>query len=363
MGAKGATVEFRSVTKRYGNAIALERFSLQIAEGEFVTLLGPSGSGKTTALNILAGFTDATEGEVEIGGRTVTNLPPEKRNLGMVFQNFSLFPHLTVFENVAFPLRLRKYPKTSVHRTVMESLETVHLTEYAARMPRTLSGGQQQRVAIARSIAFRPPVLLMDESLSALDLKLREALQAEIKRLHREIGCTILFVTHDQGEALALSDRVAVMRNGSILQVDTPQAIYDCPAHRFVAEFIGDTNILPVQKSRAGTSVIAGMEGSLTGVGCGHISLRPERIRRVAENEDLSRLIVAEGHVTQVRFRGASVYCDVLLPSGHTIEFHESRGEGRPIPAIGDLISIGFHPDDVVMFGTENQADQASTKI
>ena len=199
-----AGLNFRQITKRYGSVVALDQFSLDVAPGEFMTFLGPSGSGKTTALNILAGFAAATEGDVLIGDRSVVDLPPEKRNVGMVFQSYSLFPHLTVFENVAFPLRLRGASRDTIANKVGAVLDMVRLADFGGRMPNELSGGQRQRVAFARAVVFDPPVLLMDEPLGALDLKLREQMQLEIKRFHAEIGCTIIFVTHDQGETLPM---------------------------------------------------------------------------------------------------------------------------------------------------------------
>ena len=240
---QGSPVRFQNVTKSFGDTVALRDFNLDIDPGEFVTLLGASGSGKSTALNILAGFSDASSGEVSIDGRALTGVAPEHRNVGMVFQNFALFPHKTVAENVAFPLRMRRVPSAEVDRRVKASLEMVRLDALAGRKPAALSGGQRQRVALARAVVFEPPVLLMDECLSALDLKLREELQEEIRRIHREIGTTVLFVTHDQTEALTMSDRVAILEGGRIVQIDTPEALYDHPRTRFVADFIGQSNM------------------------------------------------------------------------------------------------------------------------
>jgi putative spermidine/putrescine transport system ATP-binding protein len=345
---KGAAVSFRGVTKRFGDLVALDRFALEIAAGEFVTLLGPSGSGKTTALNILAGFLDMTEGELLIDGKSVANLPPERRNLGMVFQNFSLFPHLSVFDNVAFPLRLRRTPSAETRERVMAALEMVHLPDLAKRIPRTLSGGQQQRVALARSVVFEPPVLLMDESLSSLDLKLREALQLEIRRLHSQIGCTVLFVTHDQGEALMLSDRIAVMRAGAIIQIDTPDQIYDRPAHRFVAEFIGHTNILEVIPGRDGRARFAEMNGEIKLPRSSIVSLRPENLRRAALGMDPPDFVFFDALIDQPLFLGESVHYTVRLPSGRTLQFREDRGAGQSTLRASDPVRLGFRPEDVV---------------
>jgi putative spermidine/putrescine transport system ATP-binding protein len=216
MATKGSSIEFRSVRKTYGSFVALEDFSMTVAPGEFMTLLGPSGSGKTTALNCLAGFIDIGDGDILIDGVSIARVPTEKRGIGMVFQNYSLFPHRSVMGNVAFPLEMRGMARDEVRRRSLAALEMVRLDGLADRMPHELSGGQKQRVAFARAVVFEPSVLLMDEPLGALDLKLRETLQLEIKQYQRQIGCTVIYVTHDQGEALTLSDRLAVMDKGVI---------------------------------------------------------------------------------------------------------------------------------------------------
>ncbi len=249
---QGTTVTFDKVSKYFGAAAALEDFCLDVAPGEFVTLLGASGSGKSTALNILAGFSDATSGGVRIGDRSLAGVPSEDRNVGMVFQNFALFPHMSVFDNIAFPLKMRRTPTDKARKLVMDALDMVQLSGLADRRPAALSGGQRQRVALARAVVFSPPLLLMDECLSALDLKLREELQGEIRRIHHEIGATTVFVTHDQGEALTMSDRVAVLRGGRIEQIDEPELLYDRPATRFVADFIGQTNLMAATPVRGG---------------------------------------------------------------------------------------------------------------
>ena len=272
-------VRFEGVGKDYDGVTVVDDFNLDVEPGEFLTILGPSGSGKTTVLNMLAGFTGATRGSLLIGDRDVTGLPPEARNLGMVFQNFALFPHLSVRGNVEFPLKMRGMSARQRRSMAMEALDRVQLTAFADRKPSQLSGGQKQRVGIARAIVFHPPVLLMDESLSALDLKLREQLQVEIKRLHRDTGSTVLFVTHDQGEAMAMSDRVAVMAGGKLVQVGTPRQVYDTPATRFVASFIGKTNIFTVNDGC--------IEGATHGTlphplgAAAEISVRPAAIRKV----------------------------------------------------------------------------------
>ncbi|MFJ6653299.1 ABC transporter ATP-binding protein [Microbacterium sp. NPDC091313] len=237
-------ISLNALTKDYGTGIpAVAGVDLHIAPGEFMTFLGPSGSGKTTTLNMIAGFEDVTDGTVRIADTDVSSLPAHKRDLGMVFQSYALFPHMTVAQNVAFPLVERKVPKAEADERVREALALVHLSEYADRRPRELSGGQQQRVALARAVVFRPRALLLDEPLGALDRKLRASLQLEIRRLHRELGLTCVFVTHDQEEAMFLSDRIAVFNAGRIEQIGSPAELYDEPRTLFVAQFLGDSNV------------------------------------------------------------------------------------------------------------------------
>jgi putative spermidine/putrescine transport system ATP-binding protein len=241
-----ALIEFDGVVKRYPGAAApaVDRLDLRIEQGEFLTLLGPSGSGKTTTLMLLAGFEPVSEGTIRLDGAPIERLPPHRRGMGVVFQSYSLFPHMTVAENVAFPLKVRQVDAATRARRVREALERVRLAEYAERRPQQLSGGQQQRVALARALVFEPRLVLMDEPLAALDKRLREELQLEIRRLHRELGVTMVFVTHDQGEAMTLSDRVAVFNHGRIEQLGSPQSLYDAPHSPFVAGFVGDNNRL-----------------------------------------------------------------------------------------------------------------------
>ena len=232
-------IELRNVTKRYGSLVANDNITLKIRTGELMTLLGPSGCGKTTALRCITGHNVPDEGQVWIDGQNVTEVPTHKRELGMVFQNFALFPHMTVFDNVGFPLMIRRVEKAERQERVMKALQLIRMGEYAEHYPRQLSGGQQQRVGLARALVYRPKVLLLDEPLSNLDAKLREEMRFEIRDLIDRLGITAVYVTHDQAEALALSDRVAVMHKGHIEQVGTPDEIYDCPESRFVADFIG----------------------------------------------------------------------------------------------------------------------------
>jgi putative spermidine/putrescine transport system ATP-binding protein len=238
-------IELRQVSKRYGGVQALHPVDLSVRKGEFVTLLGPSGSGKTTLLNLIAGMVPPSTGRIVIDGRDVTTSPPSKRQLGMVFQNYALMPHMTVFENIAFPLRVRRLSRTEIERKVRDVLALVRLPDLAARKPRELSGGQQQRVSLARCIVYNPALILLDEPLGALDKKLREQMQLELRRIHAELGITMVNVTHDQDEALTMSDRIVLMNGGRIEQEDRPEALYFRPATRFAADFIGTANLLP----------------------------------------------------------------------------------------------------------------------
>ncbi len=237
-------VELQNITKRFGDFVAVNDVSLEIQDGEFFSLLGPSGCGKTTCLRMIAGFELPSEGEIKIRGKSMGDIPPYKRPVNTVFQNYALFPHMTVFENVAFGLEMQKVSRADIKTRVKEALEMVRLPHLAERKPRQLSGGQQQRIALARALVNRPQVLLLDEPLSALDLKLRKAMQLELKELQHQVGITFIFVTHDQEEAITMSDRIAVMNEGVVQQVGSPRVIYESPRNRFVADFIGETNFI-----------------------------------------------------------------------------------------------------------------------
>src|SRR5882757_6537265 len=254
---RGAAIDLEQVSKAYGSFKALDGVSLHIEPGEFMTLLGPSGSGKTTTLNVIAGFTDVTSGKLLVGEKSVVGVPAHKRNIGVVFQHYALFPHMSVGRNVAYPLTLRGVRQDERKARVARALDMVKMGDFAHRYPSELSGGQQQRVALARAIVFDPPLLLMDEPLGALDKKLREWLQLEIKRIHRELGTTFVYVTHDQEEALVLSDRSAVFNRGGIEQIGTGRELYDEPATLFVGKFVGDSTVLrgPSATSGAETAI------------------------------------------------------------------------------------------------------------
>jgi putative spermidine/putrescine transport system ATP-binding protein len=248
--ASGAQVRLRNLYKAYGEIAAVDDVSLDVPAGAFVSLLGPSGSGKTTTLNLIAGFLTPDRGDILIDNRSVADVPPHKRNIGMVFQSYSLFPHMTVADNVGFPLRMRsKLTRDEAKKRIAEMLALVQLSHLQTRYPRQLSGGQQQRVAMARALVSRPRLLLMDEPLGALDKKLREQMQTEIKRIHRSVGTTVVYVTHDQSEALTMSDLVVVMHRARIAQIGPPHALYETPANAFVADFIGDSNLVDVTRA------------------------------------------------------------------------------------------------------------------
>lgn len=295
----GAGIDLIGLTKHYPKSVALDDVNLSIEAGEFMTFLGPSGSGKTTTLNLIAGFTDITAGSVYIDGNLVDNVPVHKRDLGIVFQHYALFPHLSVFSNVAFPLEQRKVQKTEIQARVSEALATAGLAGYEERFPKELSGGQQQRVALARALVFSPRVLLLDEPLGALDKKLREQLQLELRRVHREVGRTFIFVTHDQEEALTLSDRITVFNHGRIEQVGTASELYENPATRFVAEFIGESTV--IEDPQRGVVTI----------------IRPERAMLVQAQSD-----VQPGKpsvpvtIRQAIYLGAGWKYEVVLPNG-----------------------------------------------
>src|SRR5690606_26893462 len=342
----GARVRCDSLSKHSGSVQPLRNFTLDVRAGEFLTILGASGSGKSTVLNALAGFSPATSGEIYINDRAITYEKPERRNIGMVFQNYSLFPHMNVLQNVAFPLMMRKVPQREREQKALQALEVVRLGELAHRMPKELSGGQQQRVAIARAIVFSPSLLLMDEPLGALDLKLREALQFEIKALQHKLNCTVIYVTHDQREALAMSDRIAVLRLGQIEQVGTPAEMYDLPKTRYVANFIGHTNLFEV-KAAGGSVEIPELGISLpmtqqSSKPC--VSIRPERFKRT----DTPAATSVRATMEEVIFLGDVVECAARTDSGRTIHFKESRRDSSTTLARGQSIFLSLDPNDLV---------------
>ncbi|GLR50980.1 ABC transporter ATP-binding protein [Shinella yambaruensis] len=363
----GAAIEIRKASKRYGAFTALNDIDLHIRPGEFMTLLGPSGSGKTTTLNLIAGFTDISSGTLEIGGKSVTGLPSHKRNIGVVFQHYALFPHMTVGRNVAYPLTLRGIRGEERDRRVKRALDMVKMADFAHRYPNELSGGQQQRVALARALVFDPPLLLMDEPLGALDKKLREWLQLEIKRIHRELGTTFVYVTHDQEEALVLSDRIAVFNGGRIEQIGTGRELYDHPATLFVGRFIGESTVLRgmAETTGDGTTMIIGgqrifAQGRLPGEARPVILLRPERVGLKRAGADAvtgeNRL---SGTVTEAIYLGSGSKYEVRLADGTVAVVRSPLGAADF--AIGDTVDIAFLPTDLTLLPDDASADVTLT--
>jgi spermidine/putrescine transport system ATP-binding protein len=318
-------IELRHATKRYGDAVALDDVSMVIEPGEFYCLLGPSGCGKTTTLNLIGGFIPLTSGELRIEGRTVHDLPPHRRNVNTVFQNYALFPHMTVAENIAFGLRMQGLGKDEITTRTGDYLELVGLARLGTRLPAQLSGGQQQRVALARALAKRPAVLLLDEPLGALDLKLRKQMQTELARIHRQVGTTFVFVTHDQEEALSMATKIAIMSGGKILQAGAPREVYDRPADRFVANFIGDANFLEgTVRNDGGRAVIELAGGSIVdapanaGDGAATLMVRPEFLK-LRSMDSASPVRGLPGKVVNVAFLGNHTRITVTSTAGDVV--------------------------------------------
>lgn len=321
----GASIELIGVSKSFGAVTAVRDVNLMIEPGEFVTLLGPSGSGKTTTLNVISGFDRPTAGSLKVDGRDLTGVPTHKRGMGMVFQQYALFPHMTVLDNVMFPLKQRKIDKKTAAEQARGALAAVHLDDYGARKPSELSGGQQQRVALARAIVYEPRALLMDEPLGALDKKLRGSLQLEIKRLHKDVGSTFVFVTHDQEEALALSDRIAVFNNGAIEQIGTAEELYERPASLFVARFLGESSTFAGECSSAGDVTTVSLDGESVSVQGrldngerAAVIVRPERIVLRSAGEEVP---------TGWNAVPATVVEQVYLGMGRLLVLHRKRGD------------------------------------
>jgi putative spermidine/putrescine transport system ATP-binding protein len=363
MSASPPIVAFRGVNKTYdGRARVVRDLDLEVRRGEFLTLLGPSGSGKTTTLMMLAGFESVTSGVIEVEGRSVTHLPPHRRDIGMVFQNYALFPHMTVAENVAFPLDVRKVAKAEATAKVERALAMVRLTGFGDRRPAQLSGGQQQRVALARALVFAPRLVLLDEPLGALDRQLREQMQMELKRLHAELGVTMVYVTHDQSEALTMSDRVAVFSAGVVQQVAPAAELYEHPATGFVAFFVGESNRFDgiVEDATAetcrvalpgGIAVQARSAGRLARGTPAVLSLRPERVRIGAAAAGCANRVPAR--VADLVFLGDQVRGHAALPGGGELLFKlPNSGEFAP-PARGELLEFGWRAEDCRAYPAE----------
>ncbi len=359
----GAGIEIRGLAKRFGAVRAVDDVSLSVQPGEFLALLGPSGSGKTSILMSIAGFELPDTGSIAIDGRDVTYLPASQRNLGMVFQKYTLFPHLSVLDNVAFGLKMRGVARAERHRLAEQALATVRLEGYGKRMPAQLSGGQQQRVALARAIVYKPKVLLMDEPLSALDKNLREEMQLEIKRLQSQLGITVVFVTHDQGEALTMADRVAILNQGRIQQLDAPKALYERPRTRFVAGFIGETNFMPAEigplRTQGALVQLPGgasprevrtdaLVGRVAAGGRAVAALRPEQIV-IGSPEDPAAL---RATVSGVIYSGSTVLCIAQLSDGTELRAR-LPDPSRVALAAGDRVGLLWPADALRIYGEE----------
>ena len=349
-----AAVEFRNVEVSYGKFVAVKDFSLAIEKGSFVTLLGPSGCGKTTLLRSIAGLVDISRGQISIGGRRIDDVPIYKRNIGLVFQNYALFPHKNIFDNVAFGLKYRNVPKAEIATRVARALEMVRLPGSEKKLPSQLSGGQQQRIALARAIVFEPEVLLLDEPLSALDANMREEMRVEIKKIQKQTGITAIFVTHDQEEALSMSDRIVVMNAGTAEQIGTPQDVYDRPATTFVADFLGKANMLPGKvlglvdgdatvALSGGQTIRVAATGALSVGDAVTVVVRPQ-ILSVTPVEGSNTL---RGKVTATSYLGGRIIYEIDVGTGAVIRANITIS-GNPAKE-GDSLEVGFLPADCVV--------------
>ena len=365
--APSLSISVTELTKTYGDFFALNNVSIDVKAGEFLTLLGPSGSGKTTLLMAIAGFNRPDSGRICFGDDDVTVLPPHKRGVGMVFQNYALFPHMSVFENVAFPLKLRKIAADEKHRRVTEALKTVQLSDFSERGIDQLSGGQRQRVALARAFVFGPKILLMDEPLSALDKKLREEMQIELKQLHRQLGVTTVYVTHDQREALTMSDRIAVINDGELAQVGTPRDIYNAPASHFVASFIGESSFVPLTRDKAGALLYDGAKiakapenktPTISGERNWSLLIRPERLSlQPPKARKTASKIQFHGHITELVYQGETAIVMIRLKDGQmlTARMNTRAGDDVDTLAIGQQLTVAIDKKDMIIIPGEAQ--------
>ena len=349
------SVVFDRVQKSYdGEILVVKDLNLRIEKGEFVTMLGPSGSGKSTCLMMLAGFETATHGDILLGGKPINNIPPHKRGIGMVFQNYALFPHMTVGENLSFPLEVRKMGKSEREDKVRRTLDMVQMLDFIDRRPAQLSGGQQQRIALARALVFEADLVLMDEPLGALDKQLREHMQYEIKHIHQNLGITVVYVTHDQSEALTMSDRVAVFDDGIIQQLSTPDVLYEKPENAFVAQFIGENNTLvgTVQSLKGGIATVKLDNGAMTeatAVNCGEVgsrttlSIRPERVtlggKKLAKNS-------AEGTVMESIYLGDHIRCRMSVHGDENFIVKVPNSAGHIHMKTGEKTVVSWGKED-----------------
>ena len=348
-------VKFDKVDKSYdGKVLVVKDLNLDIAEGEFITMLGPSGSGKTTCLMMLAGFETPTNGEIYLDGNPISNIPPHKRGIGMVFQNYALFPHMTVYENLAFPLKVRKFSKDETDKKVEKALSMVSLSGFGSRMPGQLSGGQQQRVAVARALVFDPAVVLMDEPLGALDKNLRESMQYEIKHIHESIGVTVVYVTHDQSEALTMSNRIAVFNDGKVQQLSNPDKQYEEPVNSFVAEFIGENNTFQGEvadisekkckiKLNSGDEILANPIRVKSKGEKSIVSLRPERAIIDPDDKMDNKFT---GKIEEVIYHGDHTRVRLNLLDNHEFILKVPNSSARMDIKLGNKIKIGWNSFD-----------------
>ena len=347
-------VRFENVQKSYdGETLVVKNFNLDVDRGEFLTMLGPSGSGKTTCLMMLAGFEPATHGEIYLNDNPINNVPPHKRGIGMVFQNYALFPHMTVAENLAFPLQVRKVSRSEVDEKVKRALDMVRLPEFGGRRPAQLSGGQQQRVAVARALVFEPELVLMDEPLGALDKNLREEMQYEIKHIHENLGVSVVYVTHDQSEALTMSNRIAVFNEGIVQQLASPSELYEKPQNAFVAQFIGENNKLmgtvsDISGDVAKVSLDAGGEVGALPVACGgvgtktQLSIRPERV--VIGDDSVTNKLV--GKVVELIYLGDHIRCRMEVAGSDEFIVKVPNSHEHAALNVGEETAIGWATDD-----------------
>jgi len=341
-------IRIHSLSKSYGAAAVVDNFELEIDQGELVVFLGPSGCGKTTTLRLIAGFITPSSGRILVGERDITNAPAYDRNLGVVFQNYALFPHLSVFENVAFGLRRRKRPETEIRQKVAKALEMVAMGHLANRMPRELSGGQQQRVAIGRAVVIQPDVLLLDEPLSNLDAKLRLSIRREIRQLQKSLGITTILVTHDQEEAMSIADRLVVMKDGKIQQIGPPKEIYAAPTNAFVADFIGGANFLTGRFVDNRFNTVNGLTLVTANPphDCTSVVIRPERIKIGSRNTNLDNSVAAT--IVNETFLGSGRLFDVKLPGGDALSVYVGAGEDcEPRSGDGEIV-LHIAANDIV---------------
>lgn len=355
-----STVTLKNVMKRYDSFVAVKEMSLEVRDGEFLALLGPSGCGKTTSLRMIAGFVQASAGRIYFGDDDVTDLPPNKRNTGMVFQGFALFPHMTVVQNVAYGLEMRRVPKPEIKKRVEKALELVQLGRFAERFPRQLSGGQQQRVALARALVISPRVLLLDEPLSALDAKLRHEVRLQIRQLQQSLRLSTIFVTHDQEEALSLADRLVVMNAGGIEQIGTPADLYERPATPFVADFIGKTNFFS-GRLEGSRFVFAGGDSSLMVepriLKAGLLGVRPEKIKIIAGDASKSELQgenVMSGVIELISYLGPSTEFRVRVAGDRHILVQRGNQDAAESIEVGMPVKLAIPPECCLLFEADN---------